>query len=369
MHGAGCLHIFLSNFLSKHFLSQNAAPQIKTNGLELAKISIIGSGSWGTALALVLARNHHKPLLYGRDAAKIAQVRESRQNRPYLPDVKLPAELEVTANLAAAVEFSSIFVLAVPSQAFRAVLEEIVALGPAEPFYVVSTAKGLEKSTLLRMGEVTAQMCSGRDHHFVCLSGPSHAEEVARDIPTTVVAASLEKAAAQSVQDLFMTPRFRVYSHHDVIGVETGGALKNIIALAAGICDGVGFGDNTKAALITRGLVEITRLGVAMGADPMTFAGLSGMGDLIVTCMSKYSRNRHFGEQIGQGKSFEEVLGSMQMVAEGVWTTKAAHQLARRHGIEMPIADEVYAVLFENKSPKKAVAELMTRQAKAEAWG
>jgi glycerol-3-phosphate dehydrogenase (NAD(P)+) len=201
------------------------------------------------------------------------------------------------------------------------------------------------------------------------LSGPSHAEEVARNIPTTVVAASRKPHAAEMIQKLFMTPYFRVYSHADVVGVELGGALKNVIALAAGICDGVGFGDNTKAALITRGLAEITRLGVAMGANALTFAGLSGMGDLIVTCMSRHSRNRYVGEQIGKGKRLEEVLAKMHMVAEGVRTTKAAHKLAQKHKIEMPITEKVHAVLFEGTQAKTAVAELMAREAKAEKWG
>jgi len=231
-------------------------------------------------------------------------------------------------------------------------------------------SKGIENETLLRVSQIYSDVISYfTQDQFIVLSGPSHAEEVSRFIPTTVVAASSSLENAKKIQGIFMTETFRVYSHTDVIGVELGGSLKNIIAIAAGIGDGVGFGDNTKAALITRGLVEITRLGTAMGSDPLTFAGLSGMGDLVVTCMSQHSRNRFVGEEIGKGKTLKQVLSEMVMVAEGVKTTKSAYDLAKKYKVEMPITEEVYKTLFEDKNPKDAVSDLMTRGAKQEKFG
>lgn len=335
----------------------------------MAKISVIGSGSWGTALALVLLENSHHVILYGRDAQQIEKIHAAGQNEKYLPGISLPANLALTNDLSEAANFAEILVLAIPSHAFREKLQTIMAATQKSVYHIVSVAKGIENESLKRMEEVTSEVLAGSKFDFTCLSGPSHAEEVAAKIPSTVVAASAKPQAAQKVQRLFMTPTFRVYSHADVIGVELGGALKNIIALAAGICDGVGFGDNTKAALMTRGLAEMSRLGVAMGANALTFAGLSGMGDLIATCMSRHSRNRYVGEQIGKGKTLDEVLAGMHMVAEGVRTTKAAYTLARKHKIEMPITEKVFAALFENASARTAVAELMTREAKAEKWG
>lgn len=335
----------------------------------MAKISIVGSGSWGTALALVLLQNGHRILLYGRDTQQIERMHQTGYNEKFLPSVSLPDNLALTAQITDAAEFAEIFVLAIPSHAFREKLQEIASVVSQKNIHIVSVAKGIENHSLKRMEEVAAEVLAGWKYNFTCLSGPSHAEEVAANIPTTIVAASRNPNAAQMIQQLFMTPQFRVYTHADVTGVELGGALKNVIALAAGICDGVGFGDNSKAALMTRGLAEITRLGVAMGANALTFAGLSGMGDLIVTCMSRHSRNRYVGEQIGKGKTLDEVLAGMHMVAEGVRTTKAAHQLARIHKIEMPLTEKVYSVLFEKESPRQAVAELMTREAKAEKWG
>ncbi|MFQ5629782.1 MAG: NAD(P)H-dependent glycerol-3-phosphate dehydrogenase [bacterium] len=335
----------------------------------MAKISIIGSGSWGTALALVLLQNGHHVILYGRDAQQIETMHASGYNEKYLPGVSLPDNVALTNEIAEAANFGEIHVLAVPSHAFRRKLQEITTASEKRTYHIVSVAKGIENHSLKRMEEVTGEVLADRKFDFTCLSGPSHAEEVAVKIPSTVVAASANPQAVHDVQKLFMTPAFRVYSHADVIGVELGGALKNVIALAAGLCDGVGFGDNTKAALMTRGLAEITRLGVAMGANALTFAGLSGMGDLIATCMSRHSRNRYVGEQIGKGKTLDEVLAGMHMVAEGVRTTKAAYTLAIQNKIEMPITEKVYAALFENTSPRTAVAELMTREAKAEKWG
>ena len=336
----------------------------------MATIGIIGSGSWGTALSLILLRNNQDVVLYGRNPERIEEIRKTRYNLKYLPGIRLPDQLHLTDNLEEAVRNKDLIILAVPSHVYRQTAQEVAAALPgSETATLLSVTKGIENETLMRMEEITAEVFNDRTYHFGCLSGPSHAEEVARNIPTAIVVASRNEQVARSIQKLFMSPSFRVYSHHDVTGVELGGALKNVIALAAGICDGVGFGDNTKAALMTRGLAEITRLGVAMGAEAMTFAGLSGMGDLIVTCMSRYSRNRYVGEQIGQGKSLHLVLNQMVMVAEGVRTTRSAYALAQRYGIEMPITEKVYRVLFEKESPREAVSALMTREAKEEKWG
>ena len=333
------------------------------------KIGILGAGSWGTALAILLASKYRDITLWEFRPDVAEQLDTFRENRPMLPGVRIPDVIQITANLASAVEGKDLLVSAVPSHVVRSVAE---ALRPFDLSgkLIVSVTKGIENETLMRMSEVYADVLPEFDlDRFVVLSGPSHAEEVSRNIPTTVVAACRKLENAQTVQEIFMTPSFRVYSSTDVVGVEMGGSLKNIIAIAAGISDGVGFGDNTKAALITRGLVEITRLGTAMGADPLTFAGLSGMGDLIVTCISRHSRNRHVGEEIGRGKTLAEVLSEMVMVAEGVRTTKSAYQLAKRHGVEMPITTEVYRVLYEGKDPKAAVNDLMTRRAKREQFG
>jgi len=316
-----------------------------------------------------LIQNGHEVVIRGIEPEVVAEIRDAHCNSIYLPGVDLPEGLQATQELQEAAFDKDLLVLAVPSHIMRSALQELVAVLGDRPVSLMSVAKGIENDTLMRMEQVVQDVLGDRVYDYTCLSGPSHAEEVGRDIPTAVVAASRSPAASKKVQQLFMGPRFRVYSHSDVAGVELGGALKNIIALAAGICDGVGFGDNTKAALMTRGLVEITRLGVALGADRMTFAGLSGMGDLIVTCMSRHSRNRFVGEQIGRGRSLDEVLQEMVMVAEGVRTTKSAHVLAQKLGIEMPITEKVYDVLFQNESALDAVTALMTREAKAEKWG
>lgn len=335
----------------------------------MAQVSVIGSGSWGTALAMVLHQNNHRVLLYGRRPEHIEALHLRGTNDKYLPGIRLPDNMVLTSSLEEAVAFSRTLIFAIPSHAFRETLKCVGELTAGKPICLISATKGLEENSLKRMEEVAGEVNPSVLESYTTLSGPSHAEEVAQRIPTTVVAASRDSKAARNAQKLLMTPTFRVYTHGDVTGVELGGALKNVIAVAAGICDGVGFGDNTKAALITRGLAEITRLGVAMGAKALTFAGLSGMGDLIATCMSRHSRNRFVGEQIGRGQSLAEVLEGMHMVAEGIRTTKAAHTLALKQGIEMPITQKVYAVLFEQESPKDAVANLMSRQAKAEEWG
>jgi len=334
-----------------------------------SRIGILGAGGWGTALAVLLHSNGHEVSLweFREDAARC--LAEQRENKDFLPGVKIPLGISITTNLKRVVKGKEFLFVAVPSHVVRSVAEQLTNI-PLGRTTVVSCSKGIENETLLRMSEVLSKTIPDLlADRIVALSGPSHAEEVGKGIPTVVVAASLSQKSARKVQDVLMSPVFRVYTNEDLVGVELGGALKNIIAIAAGISDGVGFGDNTKAALLDRGIVEITRLGTAMGANPMTFAGLSGMGDLIVTCTSRHSRNRYVGEQIGRGKSLQEVLNGMIMVAEGVRTTRSAYDLSRIHRVEMPITAEVYKVLFEKKEPKQAVYDLMTRDPKAEDWG
>jgi glycerol-3-phosphate dehydrogenase (NAD(P)+) len=326
---------------------------------------VIGAGSWGTALAKVLGENGHQVTVWARRPELAATLALQHRNPDYLPGVVLPDILRFTANLAEATRDANFILLTTPSHGLREVLQQLRSLSSAA-IIIISTVKGIETDTLLRMSQIITTLLSAP---VVVLSGPNLAVEVAQQIPTATVVASDDFGAAKAVQEIFMNRYFRIYTDHDVTGVELGGALKNIIALAAGIVDGVGFGDNTKAALMTRGLVEITRLGAKLGADPMTFAGLSGMGDLFVTCMSRKSRNRHVGEEIGKGRKLQEILSDMLMVAEGVRTTQAAYQLAQQHGVEMPITSEVYQVLFENKDAKQAVYALMTREAKREKLG
>lgn len=331
----------------------------------MSKFAIIGSGSWGTALAKVLSANGHSVTMWDRDKALLASIRNERVNRKYLPALSIPDSIEIEADLDRTVSDKDGIVIAVPSHGVRAVVRHFPNL--SADVVVISVAKGIENETLLRPSQILAERFD--ENRIAVLAGPSHAEEVSRDVPTLVVSASTSREAARWVQAAFMSANFRVYSHEDVIGVELGGALKNIVAVAAGIVDGVGGGDNTKAALLTRALAEMTRLGTKLGADSLTFAGLSGMGDLIVTCMSKYSRNRHLGEQIGKGQSLEQALSEMVMVAEGVRTTRSAYELALRHKVEVPIIYEAHEVLFEGKDPKQAVFDLMTRTAKGEDWG
>lgn len=328
-------------------------------------ISVIGAGSWGTTLAILLAKKGYPVTLWVYEPEILATMQAERMNTRYLPGVSLPAELKLSGDLQEAVTSAQFLVMAVPSHAMRSVCGQIAGL-VRKDHYVVNVAKGIENDTLKRMSEVIAETLALPDKQIASLYGPSHAEEVSRGIATAVVAASRDLNTARRVRELFRSDYFRVYSSTDIIGVECGGSLKNVIAIAAGICDGAGFGDNTKAALLTRGLAEISRLGVMLGAQPETFAGLSGIGDLIVTCMSKHSRNRHVGEEIGRGKTLKEVLEGMVMVAEGVKTTRSVHQLSQKLGVEMPISEQVYRVLFDDKRPHEAVAELMTRDAKEE---
>ena len=333
------------------------------------KIGILGAGGWGTALSILLSSNGHKVTLWEFQPNVAHVLATKRVNESLLPGVRIPDEVEITSELGQVVENAEIIVIAVPSHVVRSLTERMRSFSLQDKL-VVSVAKGLENETLKRLSEVILEnLPQLNSAQIVILSGPSHAEEVSRGVPTTVVAASESLESAKKIQRIFTTSTFRVYTNIDVIGVELGGSLKNIIAIAAGISDGVGYGDNTKAALMTRGLVEITRLGVAMGANPMTFAGLSGMGDLIVTCMSRYSRNRYVGEQIGRGRKLSEVLSEMVMVAEGVRTTKSAVALAEKYHVEMPITQQVYEVLFGNKDPQVAMSELMSRDLKVEKWG
>ena len=332
----------------------------------MARIGVIGAGSWGTALAKVLAENGHHVTVWARRPELVEALALQHRSPDYLPGIVLPDTLRFTANLAEATHEANFILLTTPSHGLREVLQPLRSLSSAA--IVISTVKGIETDTLLRMSQVIASLLVDSSP-VVVLSGPNLAVEVANQIPTATVVASDDFAAAKAVQEIFMNRYFRVYTDHDVIGVELGGALKNIIALAAGIVDGAGFGDNTKAALMTRGLVEIMRLGVKLGADPMTFSGLSGMGDLFVTCMSRKSRNRYVGEEIGKGRKLQEILNEMMMVAEGVRTTQAAYRLAQQNGVEMPITTEIYQILFESKDAKQAMHALMTREAKREKLG
>lgn len=329
-------------------------------------VTVLGAGSWGTALAFVLAENGHNTLLWSHRQEQADEITRHHTNKKYLGEQQLPKNLIATSSLEQAMTHSDVIVLAVPTKAFREVIGQFVTtLSEAKLFVHVS--KGIEPDSLKRISEIMEEeVPSHLRSSIVVLSGPSHAEEVILRHPTTVTVASTDLLAAERVQDLFMNEYFRVYTNEDVVGVELGGALKNVIALAAGIVDGLGYGDNAKAALITRGLAEISRLGTHMGAKPYTFIGLTGMGDLIVTCTSVHSRNWRAGNLLGQGKSLQDVLDDMGMVVEGVRTTKAAYQLSKQHDIEMPITAALYAVLFEGLSPREGVDQLMLRTKKHE---
>lgn len=325
------------------------------------EIALIGAGSWGTALAMVLADNGHRVHMWSRRADQAQEINQHHTNSKYLPNIKLSELITCSTNLEEAIGGKQVVLFVVPSHGIRELARE--AAPWIEPgTLLVHAVKGLELRTYKRISEVLQEELPASVHsRIVVLSGPSHAEEVSQKSPTTVVVASQPIEAAEQAQDLLMNAYFRVYTNPDVMGLEIGGALKNIIALGAGLSDGLGFGDNAKAALMTRGLAEISRLGVHLGADPMTFSGLAGVGDLIVTCTSKHSRNWRAGNLLGQGMSLEEVLDRMGMVVEGVKTTKAAYELAERMQVEMPITKELYQVLFEAKSPRRAVEDLMGR--------
>ncbi len=326
-------------------------------------ISVIGDGGWGTTLAVLLAEKGHPVTLWGAFPDYVAQVRRTRVNEKFLPGITIPKTVALTSSLDEALGASDIIVLAVPSQYLTATLKNIRQCDHAGKAFV-SVVKGIDTRTFLTMTQLIAKEL-GKVRVGV-LSGPTIAIEVAKKIPTTAVSASLDTRLARQVQEIFSCPTFRVYTNRDVLGVEICGSVKNVIALACGICDGLGFGTNTKAALLTRGLVEMTRLGKALGANPRTFTGLAGLGDLATTCFSPNSRNRFVGHELGKGRSIKDILASMDAVAEGVVTAKAVHDLARKMKIDMPITEAVYQVVYGHRDPRKAVAGLMGRTLRSE---
>lgn len=324
------------------------------------KVTVLGAGAWGTALARLLQSGGNEVTLWGHAPEHLEDLRRTHRNERYLPGIVLPWELRLEPDLPRAVAGAEYVVLAVPSKSFRGVAQSLAGFAGV----AVSVTKGIEHQTGLTMCGVLAETAPLARR--AALSGPSLAQEVARDIPTAIVAASADPATAAAVQKLFHRPAFRVYTSHDLLGVELGGALKNVIAIAAGICDGLGFGDNTKAALVTRALAEMRRLGVAAGAHAETFAGLSGLGDLMVTCFSKLSRNHGFGERLGRGEAVPDIIASLHSVAEGYPTARSASDLARRLKVETPVVDETYATLYEGKSPALALRDLTARESKPE---
>ncbi|MEC0280181.1 NAD(P)H-dependent glycerol-3-phosphate dehydrogenase [Bacillus halotolerans] len=327
----------------------------------MKRVTMLGAGSWGTALALVLADNNHDVRMWGHRAELIQQINDLHENKDYLPDVMLPESIQATTEIGEAVSNADFIIVAVPTKAIREVLRQAVPFMTKKAVFV-HVSKGIEPDSLLRISEIMEfELPSDVRKDIVVLSGPSHAEEVGLRHPTTVTSSSKSMQAAEEVQDLFINHNFRVYTNPDVIGVEIGGALKNIIALAAGITDGLGYGDNAKAALITRGLAEIARLGTKMGGNPLTFSGLTGVGDLIVTCTSVHSRNWRAGNLLGKGYKLEDVLEEMGMVVEGVRTTKAAYQLSEKYQVQMPITEALHQVLFNGQKVETAVESLMAR--------
>jgi len=332
-----------------------------------SNIIVLGDGGWGTALAILLAKNGHDVTIWSNFPDYAKYMHTKRENTKFLPGAKIPDSIIITHN--PQLTTHNLIVMAIPTQYARKTLSKIKSLPAprlrqAGEIPIISVAKGLEIETMKRPSEIIKEVL-GTDKIGV-LSGPSHAEEVAKGLPASVIIASKDKALAQFAQSLFMNSYFRPYTHTDMIGVELGGALKNIIAIAAGICEGLKLGDNAKSALLTRGLVEIARLGKALGANPVTFFGLAGIGDLITTCTSPFGRNRMVGIRLGKGETLKQILKSMEMVAEGVWTTKATAKLSKRLRIEMPITNEVHKILFSDKNPRRAVADLMQRPAKSE---
>ncbi len=333
----------------------------------MGRATVIGAGSWGTALAKVLGAKGHSVRMWSYEPAVAEQIRAGRENHDYLPGVQLPRTVEVSLEHEAALDGAEVVIVVVPSHAMRDVMSDAAPYVP-EDAIVLSGAKGIEVSTLERPSEILAEFLPQHRPPAV-FSGPTFAREVGEGDPTALVVACSDLQVAREAQGFLNTERFRVYTNEDILGVELGGALKNVIALAAGIAAGLGYRSNSRAALITRGLAEITRLGVAVGARASTFAGLAGLGDLVLTCSSELSRNRTVGVRLGRGEPLDEILASMKMVAEGVKTTKAARQLARTHQVEMPIVEQVHHILFDGKSPERATADLMLREPKPELWG
>lgn len=327
-------------------------------------IAVLGDGGWGTTLAILLHRKGFKVILWGAFADYVAYLNKRRVNTKFLPDVKIPKDIEITRDLKHATSGKQLIILAIPAQYMRGVLKKIKQFDNYRSAIYLSVSKGIEIGSLKRISEVIREELG--NVKLGVLSGPTIADEVVHGIPTTAVIASSDKNLRKYLQNIFMTEKFRVYTNDDIIGVELGGSLKNVIAIACGISDGLGFGTNTKAAILSRGLTEISRLGVDMGAKVDTFSGISGLGDLVTTCISPLSRNRSVGQQVGRGKSLKQIESHMQMVAEGVPTTKSAYALGLKHKVEMPITKEVYLVLYKNKSPLKAVNDLMTREKKEE---
>ena len=331
----------------------------------MAKISVIGSGGWGIALAILLHKNGHNLTIWSFDKKEAEELKTTRENKTKLPNILLPEDIKVTDDLKEAVNDKDILILAVPSKAIRSVSKSLKNIIKDNQI-IVNVAKGLEEDTLETMTDIIEEELKGKKTQVAVLSGPSHAEEVGKGIPTTCVVSAHNKELTLYLQNIFMNPSFRVYTSPDMLGVEIGGALKNVIALAAGIADGLNYGDNTKAALITRGIKEIASLGVAMGGEQSTFYGLTGLGDLIVTCASMHSRNRRAGILLGQGKTLDEAIKEVNMVVEGVYSAKSALMAAKKYNIEIPIIEQVNAVLFENKNAAEAVNELMIRDKKLE---
>lgn len=333
------------------------------------RITIVGTGSWGTTLAVMLARDAREVCLWARTAGEAQKLRVARENKAFLPGVILPHNLAITHSLEEALSSCGMLMLVVPAQRMR---ENVRRVSPylQKDTIILSAAKGLETETALRMSEVIVEELGPEYDDRICvLSGPNLSREIAAGLPAGTVIAAEEASVAEFAQRVIMTPLFRVYAHDDVVGVELGGALKNIIALGAGAADEFGYGDNAKSVYMTRGLAEITRLGVAAGANPLTFAGLAGVGDVLCTCASRHSRNHYVGEELAKGRSLADIQASMKMIAEGVDTTRAALKLARRYGVEMPITEAIYQVLFEGKDPRRVVKEMMLRDPKREFEG
>jgi glycerol-3-phosphate dehydrogenase (NAD(P)+) len=334
--------------------------------MEHVEAAVLGAGSWGTALARLLADNGHQVRLWARREEQAKEINEARENRTYLPDFELPENLRATSDLGEALSGAKLVLAVVPTHGLRNVIEQARDLFPHDA-PIVSCTKGIENSTLMLVSEIFEELLPEERHRqLTYLAGPSFAREVAARMPTAVTVAGKDMDVAQRVQDLMRNDYFRVYITDDVVGTELGGALKNVIAIAAGIGDGLGLGTNSRAAIITRGLAEIGRLAVHLGGNPMTLSGLAGMGDLVLTCTGDLSRNRKVGLALGRGQKLSDILGGMTMVAEGVRTTRSAYDLARREGVDMPITEAMYRILYEEQDPKQAVADLMTRRARPE---
>lgn len=329
----------------------------------MAKVGVMGAGSWGTALALVLEKNGHEVTIWSIDKKEVEMLREKREHVDKLPGIQIPENIQITNTISEAIEGMDMVILAVPS-VFTRTTARAMCPYVKEGQLLVNVSKGIEEKTLMTMTEQIEEEIPQAE--VAVLSGPSHAEEVGRGLPTTVVAGAKDRKTAEYIQQVFMSPVFRVYTSPDILGIELGGALKNVIALAAGIADGLGCGDNTKAALITRGIAEISRLGVKMGGKIETFNGLTGIGDLIVTCASVHSRNRRAGYLMGQGKSMQEAMDEVKMVVEGVYSAKAAKKLAEKYEVSMPIVEEINQILFEEKKAEEVLDDLMLRDGKIE---